>query len=177
MKVYLALENTEIKTKRSNFSCFLIVPFSLLIACLNVHATDAPVEFSNLVLKERYYTLIAEVRCLVCQNQSLADSNADLAEDLRNEIYQMVVAGEQDDQIIQFLVERYGDFVLYRPPLKENTWLLWFGPFLLLISALVIAIVIIKKQSDEELFETDISKEEQKRLKEILNEETNRSEQ
>ena len=128
-------------------------------------------------MQERYYSLIEEIRCLVCQNQSLADSHADLAQDLRNEIYQMVIAGEQDEQIIQFLVERYGDFVLYRPPLKENTWLLWFGPFLFLITALILAIVIIKKQSKENRFHTEISEPQQKRLMEILKEETKRSSQ
>ena len=82
----------------------------------------------------------------MCQNQSLADSNAPLAQDLRNEIYEMVNSKKNNNEILDFLVKRYGDFVLYRPPLKKNTWLLWFGPFLILIIAISIGIIVIKKQ-------------------------------
>ena len=154
---------------------FMLI-FLMMLTGSNLYAADKPAEFSNPILKERYYSLIEEIRCLVCQNQSLADSHADLAQDLRNEIFQMIVSGEQDEHIIQFLVERYGDFVLYRPPLKENTWLLWFGPFLLLITALIIAVVIIRKQSTENRFHTEINESQQKRLMEILKE-TKRSNQ
>ncbi len=141
------------------------------------YANDEPVLFSDKIQEQRYQTLIEEIRCLVCQNQSLADSNAELAQDLRSEVYEMIVSGKQDDEIHQFLVERYGDFVLYRPPLKENTLLLWFGPFLLLIIAVVITIIIIKKQSGNKTFKNDISEEEQKRLTEILNKNTARKDQ
>ena len=85
----------------------------------------------------------------MCQNQSLADSNAPLAQDLRNEIYEMVNSKKNNNEILDFLVKRYGDFVLYRPPLKKNTWLLWFGPFLILIIAISIGIIVIKKQIDD----------------------------
>lgn len=139
----------------------------MLIGGNNLYANDTPVEFNDPALKERYFSLIEEVRCLVCQNQSLADSHADLAVDLRNEIYEMVVANKSNQQIVEFLVERYGDFVLYRPPLQGNTWILWFGPFLLLIIAVVIAIRIISKQSNEN--DTKMSRKEQERLNEILN--------
>jgi len=123
-------------------------------------AADNPAEFNNPILKERYYSLLEEIRCLVCQNQTLAASHADLAQDLRNEIYKMVNAGKQDDQIIQFLVERYGDFVLYRPPLKENTWLLWLGPFLFLVIASCIAIYLIRRQSNGNIVDTNISEDQ-----------------
>ena len=83
-------------------------------------------------LDTRLKKLEEELRCLVCQNQSLADSSAPLAEDLRREVRQLAVAGKSDDEIKQYLVARYGDFVLYRPPVKSTTWLLWFGPFVLL---------------------------------------------
>jgi cytochrome c-type biogenesis protein CcmH len=148
---------------------------SLVLTGNKIYADDKPVKFENQVLEQRYYELIDEVRCLVCQNQSLADSNADLAQDLRNEIYEMLVAGNDNKQIMQFLVERYGDFVLYRPPLQENTWLLWFGPFLLLLICVVIAIIIIRKQSSEST--THISDKEQERLAEILKDESNGSKQ
>ena len=114
-----------------------------------VFANDEPVVFQNRDLEERYYLLIEEVRCLVCQNQSLADSNAPLAQDLRNEIFKMIQINKSNTEIMEFLVKRYGDFVLYRPPLKKNTWLLWFGPFLFLIVAFFVTVLIIKKQSGE----------------------------
>ena len=113
------------------------------------YANDEPVIFENKNLGERYYFLIEEIRCLVCQNQSLADSNAPLAQDLRNEIFKMIQANKSNIEIMEFLVERYGDFILYRPPLKKNTWLLWFGPFLFLVIGFFVAVFVIKKQSRE----------------------------
>ncbi|MCP5266704.1 MAG: cytochrome c-type biogenesis protein CcmH [Burkholderiaceae bacterium] len=82
--------------------------------------------------KARFERLASELRCLVCQNQTLADSNADLAGDLRREVQGLIAKGRSDDEIKAFLVTRYGDFVLYRPPLKDTTWPLWIGPFALL---------------------------------------------
>ena len=82
--------------------------------------------------KERYKALAHELRCLVCQNQTLADSDASLAVDLRRQLESMIVDGRSDDEIKKYLVERYGDFVLYKPPMQSNTWLLWIGPFALL---------------------------------------------
>ena len=152
---------------------FALVPFVLLFIN-NVHSSDEPVKFKNQAHEQRYQTLIEEIRCLVCQNQSLADSNADLAQDLRKEIVDMIVSGKNDEQIIQFLVERYGDFVLYRPLLKENTWLLWFGPFLFLIIGLFSAIIIIKKQSRSNKLNDVIDEEKKQRLASLLNEDSNR---
>lgn len=83
--------------------------------------------------RERFHALAEELRCLVCQNQTLADSNAELAADLRREVEELMLAGRNDDEIKAHLVQRYGDFVLYRPPLQRNTWLLWLGPFGLLV--------------------------------------------
>ncbi len=83
--------------------------------------------------RERFHRLAGELRCLVCQNQTLADSDADLAADLRREVEQLMLAGRSDEEIKAYLVERYGDFVLYRPPMQRNTWLLWLGPFGLLV--------------------------------------------
>lgn len=88
--------------------------------------------------KARYDKLAHELRCLVCQNQTLADSNAELAADLRHQVETMIQAGRSNDEIKAYLVQRYGDFVLYRPPVQRNTWLLWLGPFaLLLVGAFV----------------------------------------
>ena len=130
-----------------------IVPKFLLIVYLILgnftYANDEPVIFENKNLEERYYLLIEEIRCLVCQNQSLSDSNAPHAQDLRNEVFKMIQTNKSNNEIMEFLVERYGDFVLYRPPLKKNTWLLWFGPFLFLVIGFFVAVLVIKKQSGE----------------------------
>ncbi|HXG29752.1 MAG TPA: cytochrome c-type biogenesis protein [Nevskiales bacterium] len=92
----------------------------------------------------RYQRLIGQLRCLVCQNQTIAESNAPLAQDLRNQVQTLMRQGRSDAEILQYLTERYGDFVLYRPPLKRSTWLLWGGPFLLLALALLIAALVLR---------------------------------
>src|SRR5690606_14098191 len=100
----------------------------------------APLVFNNSEQEQRFQDLTEELRCLVCQNQNLADSDAPLAQDLRKEIHNMLIDGRSDDEIRSFLVDRYGDFVLYRPALKGNTLLLWLAPALLLLGGgLVVA--------------------------------------
>ena len=94
--------------------------------------------------EQRLKRLETDLRCLVCQNQTLADSNAPLAEDLRREVRELALAGKSDAEIRAFLVARYGDFVLYKPPVKESTWLLWFGPFLLLGGGLAVWLAIVR---------------------------------
>jgi len=125
---------------------YLFIP--LILFSIFIFAADVPFEFEQETDASRYQQLIEELRCLVCQNQSLADSNADLAQDLRNEIYQMIITGNSDDEIIDFLVGRYGDFVLYRPPLNKLTLLLWFGPFVLLIFTVLVVIRFVRKQGN-----------------------------
>lgn len=103
----------------------------------------------------RYETLINELRCLVCQNQTIADSNAELALDLRDKVAVLIEEGRSDEEIIEYLTARYGDFVLYRPPVQSNTLLLWLGPFLLLLTAGVVLIFTVRRRaqladSDEE---------------------------
>ncbi len=110
----------------------------LALALGQAQAADTPFEFKDAATEQRYQKLAAELRCLVCQNQSLADSHADLAQDLRDEVYRMLNEGRTDEEIVGFLVERYGDFVLYRPPVSGTTSLLWFGPVLLLLGAGVV---------------------------------------
>ena len=131
-------------------------------------AAAEPPEFKNPKSEQRYLALIEEIRCLVCQNQSLADSNAELARDLRGEIRRMIETGKSNARIVEFLVERYGDFVLYRPPLKGATWLLWFGPFLLLPGALAIAFVLIRNQARAGPAEKPLSAAERTRLNQLL---------
>lgn len=107
----------------------------LLWAAMRSWAADPAVfSFSDPEAEARFQRLTQELRCLVCQNQSLADSHAELAGDLRREIHQMMGAGRSDEAIIAFMVERYGDFVRYRPPLGLRTFLLWFGPALLFLT-------------------------------------------
>lgn len=97
------------------------------------------------VVEQRLIVISEELRCLVCQNESLAGSRADLALDLKREIRSLIKAGKTDAEIKEFLVSRYGDFVLYRPPVKPITWALWFGPFLLLIGAVVLLVRMVRR--------------------------------
>lgn len=101
-------------------------------------------EFDTPEQESRYRGLTHELRCLVCQNQSLADSNAELAADLRTVIRDMLLDGSSDKEIVAFLLERYGDFVLYRPPLRASTALLWAGPFIALLVGLAVLAVLAK---------------------------------
>jgi cytochrome c-type biogenesis protein CcmH len=98
-------------------------------------------------LDVRLKRLETELRCLVCQNQTLADSNADLADDLRHEVRALALAGKSDDDIKSYLVARYGDFVLYKPPVKPITWMLWFGPFALLAGGGAIGWVVLRRRA------------------------------
>jgi len=100
----------------------------------------------DIAFETRLKRLEADLRCLVCQNQTLADSNAPLAEDLRREVRTLALAGKSDDEIRAFLVARYGDFVLYRPPVKGTTWLLWFGPFALLLGGAGIWYAVVRRR-------------------------------
>ena len=115
----------------------------------NTLAIDTPMEFDDPATELRYKKLTEELRCLVCQNQSLADSHAELAQDLRNEVYKMVIAGDSNKEIIDYLVTRYGDFVLYRPPVKNTTYFLWFGPFLILLLATIIILRVIRPSAND----------------------------
>jgi len=100
------------------------------------------------VAEARVQKLAEQLRCLVCQNQNLADSHADLAEDLKSQVREMVQKGLSDREIIDYLVQRYGDFVLYRPPVKATTWLLWAGPFALLAVALSVLAARLRRRRD-----------------------------
>ena len=118
-------------------------PFSLLPALLLAFVLLAPPAFAgeaeplaqDEAAEKRLVEISTELRCLVCQNESLSGSNAELAHDLRREIRSMIQAGKSDNEIMEFMVSRYGDFVRYRPPVNPVTWLLWFGPFVLLAGA------------------------------------------
>ncbi|MGE0031664.1 MAG: cytochrome c-type biogenesis protein CcmH [Steroidobacteraceae bacterium] len=109
-------------------------------------AIDTGRAFEDPEQQARYEHLIKDLRCLVCQNQSIADSNASLASDLRREVREMMVAGQTDEQIREFMTARYGDFVLYRPPVSPRTWLLWSAPVLLLLGGLGIAAMVVMRR-------------------------------
>ncbi len=132
---------------------------------VTVQANVEALQFDTPQMEQRYRHLINELRCLVCQNQNLADSNAELAQDLRRKTYEMIAAGKSDEEIIDYMVARYGDFVLYRPPVKGSTALLWFGPFLIFIVAFVLLLRILRrrgKQADVVLSEQE--REQARRL-------------
>lgn len=107
----------------------------------------APMEFDSPQQRERFKALTEELRCLVCQNQSLADSDAGLAQDMRREVLKMMKAGRTDQEIRGFLVERYGDFILYDPPIEPSTWLLWFGPLLILLAGAAGLAVALRRRA------------------------------
>jgi cytochrome c-type biogenesis protein CcmH/NrfF len=110
-----------------------IVALLALFFCTTLFAKEAESITADPALEARVMKLSEELRCLVCQNQTIADSNAGLAIDLRNQVREQLRQGRTDKDVIDYMVQRYGDFVLYRPPLKTSTWLLWAGPFLLLL--------------------------------------------
>jgi cytochrome c-type biogenesis protein CcmH len=110
--------------------------FLVLLAAHSAWAAEAPPVAQDPVLEKRVQALTEELRCLVCQNQTIADSHADLAVDLKNQIREKMKQGMSDKEIIDYMVARYGDFVLYRPPVKSTTLFLWFGPLLLLVIGL-----------------------------------------
>ena len=106
-----------------------------------------PLKFNDAAEEARFHKLTAELRCVMCQNQSLADSNAQIAHDLRREVLALMHEGRSDAQVKQFLVERYGEFVLYRPQVESRTWLLWFGPLLLLLAGGGVVALIVRRRT------------------------------
>lgn len=114
--------------------------------------SSAPIEtfkFDSPEKEKVFHKLSEELRCLVCQNQNIAESNAGLAKDLRLELYTMISQNKSEDEIVDFMVQRYGDYVLYRPPFKPVTWLLWFGPLIVFAFGLIFAVRFMKAQSSD----------------------------
>jgi cytochrome c-type biogenesis protein CcmH len=146
-------------------AAWIVLVWALGGAAPPAGAQNAPPEFRDAREQERYESLLRELRCLVCQNQSLAESDAPLALDLRTEVLKRVRAGMPREEIVGFLVARYGDFVLYRPPLKPGTWVLWFGPFLLLaIGAMIVLRIAARRENPEP---EPLSQDERRRLGEL----------
>jgi len=141
---------------------------SLGLAGVAQAAIDA-YEFRDEAERARYAELTKELRCPKCQNQDIADSNAPIAADLRKEIYRMLGEGQSNQQIIDFMVDRYGDFVRYKPALNAKTWLLWFGPAGLLVGGvLVIGLIVVRRRGKRVVGADDLSDEERQRLAQLL---------
>lgn len=145
--------------------------FCLLIA-LSVqfsYAAEAPALADDPVVEQRLIAIAEDLRCLVCQNESLAGSRAELANDLRREVRSLIKSGKTDAEIKEFLVSRYGDFVLYKPPVKPTTWLLWFGPLVLLLGALWLLIRTIR-QTQKNVNTTPLDAEQRAKAQALLQE-------
>lgn len=148
--------------------------FSLLLGALlslNALAAIDTYDFNDEAERQRFRVLTEELRCPKCQNQNIADSNAPIANDLRREIHRMLDEGQSDEQIVDYLVARYGDFVMYRPPLTGKTLLLWFGPAALLLLALLVVLSIVRRRRQAASAPTvtaELSDAERQRLSQLL---------
>ncbi|SIN76089.1 cytochrome c-type biogenesis protein [Salinivibrio sp. ES.052] len=147
--------------KRIMMFCLLCVSASLALA----NAIDV-YQFESAEQEARFRTLTSELRCPKCQNNSIADSNAELAQDLRQKVHQMLQQGRSDDEIRSFMVARYGNFVTYNPPLTASTVILWLAPALVLMSG--IGFVIVRSRRAKQTLNDELSREEQQRLDALL---------
>lgn len=142
---------------------------ALMLAVFGAQGAETPIEpfqFASPAQEARFKRLLGELRCLVCQNQSLADSEASLAADIRHRIHKMMRAGASDEEIVAFLVDRYGDFVLFRPPVKPVTYLLWAGPALLLVLGAAAFAAALRRRLREP--EPELTEQERRRAQELL---------
>jgi cytochrome c-type biogenesis protein CcmH len=145
----------------------LFLVLLLALSALAATAKEAPPASADPALEKRVMELSQELRCLVCQNQTLADSHAELAIDLKNQVREKLASGMSNQAVIDYMVERYGDFVLYRPPVKGITWVLWFGPFLLLAVGLGVLFSKLSKRRDPSAADA-VSREDMQRAAALL---------
>jgi cytochrome c-type biogenesis protein CcmH len=146
---------------------FLLIALSIC-ALLPAHADQAQPLADDPAVEARVQHLGEELRCLVCQNQNIADSHADLAMDLKKQVREQIAAGRSDREILDYMVERYGDFVLYRPPLKATTVLLWAGPFVLLLVVVLLLARRLRRRTVQAAAANTLSADEQKRARALL---------
>lgn len=142
----------------------------LLMISINSHAVDSR-KLSDPKQQESYETLTKELRCLVCQNQTIADSNAELASDLRRQVYEMLQQGKSEQEIIRFMTDRYGDFILYKPPFEGKTSLLWIAPVVFLFMGLIMVFFVIRRKRATAQIQVDaleINTEKQKKVRSLL---------
>ena len=150
---------------RSSLRALLLLCLLSSLATAQVQERDRPSD--DPVIEQRLAKLSHELRCLQCQNQTLADSPAGLATDMRNEIRAQMKAGKSDEEVLAFLTQRYGDFILYKPRVTFRTYFLWFAPFLLLLGGLFLLFVYIKRRRDM-IPEQPLSADERRRVEELL---------
>jgi cytochrome c-type biogenesis protein CcmH len=145
--------------------CYFILLFFI---AFNVDAWASDTyTFKNEVTETRYKALVKELRCPKCQNQNLADSNSPIADDLRREVYELLQQGKADIEIVDFMVKRYGEFVLYRPRVSSLTYVLWFGPALLLLIGFIVVVLILRKKTIKKA-SVELSAEQKDQLAQIL---------
>lgn len=142
--------------RRGALTLSMVLSFGLSVATGALAAEALPAS-ADPVLEARMLKITAELRCLVCQNQTVADSHADLALDLRRQVREMLAKGASDDEIVAYMTARYGDFVLYRPPVKPTTVLLWVGPAVLMVGGLIALVLVLRRRSrlPPEAFDAD----------------------
>ena len=145
----------------------LICRLPILVLIFSVSSIGAEIISVAPEYEERYEEILEELRCLVCQNQTVAESASDLANDLRVEVKEMLERGSSDQEILDFMSDRYGDFVLYRPPVKSHTLLLWIGPFLFLVGGVIIVIAMVRKRSKSISADT-LNEQDKQRLQNLL---------
>lgn len=149
------------RLRRVTASVVLLLSILVSTAALAQVATNtAPLQFTDQAEAGRFHDLVGELRCVMCQNQSLADSNAQIARDLRREVLELMREGKTDAEVKQFLVARYGEFVLYRPQIESKTWLLWFGPALVLLAGGFVVAGAVRKRSARLSADVDDSNQE-----------------
>ena len=150
------------------FKTIVSIAFIYLIAATSVSARSADTyEFQDAVTEKRFNELNKELRCPKCLNQNLADSNSPIAQDLRREVYDLLHQGKADIEIMNYMVARYGEFVLYRPRVSSVTYILWFGPAVLILLGVLIVVYIIRRKPIEQK-ETELSADQQDKLKALL---------
>lgn len=152
----------------NSFRTFLAVLISVFLwgAGFNANATIDAYEFTDLDQEERFRQLVAELRCPKCQNQNIADSNAGLAKDIKDRVHRLLQEGKSNNEITVYMVERYGDFITYRPPVRPATWFLWFGP--IVIAALVAFFLLIRKLTSKPKQQSVVSPEQQRQVDELM---------
>jgi cytochrome c-type biogenesis protein CcmH len=157
-----------VKRRHGGFRFFAILCFLWVSAAQPVSAREAAPTAADVAVEKRMVAISEELRCLVCQNESLAGSQADLAKDLRREIREQIAQGRSDQEILDFMTGRYGDFVRYRPPLKGTTFLLWFGPFLLLVAGIAALAIILRRRGRRVVTAAALSADEQQQAEALL---------
>ncbi|WP_174222101.1 cytochrome c-type biogenesis protein CcmH [Polynucleobacter necessarius] len=146
----------------------ILIALASVLCMHTAFAKDAAPLVDDPITEQRLISISEEMRCLVCQNESLAGSRSDLANDLRREIRKLIKEGKSDDQIRAFMVERYGDFVLYRPPVKPITWLLWLGPFVILLIGIAFLFSYLRRRNTLAQIKT-LSAEDNQKIDALLN--------